>query len=252
MNYLTRVHYLKPILSFLLLIFLSVGLSYGQEASFDQIILTNGNIVTGKITELNDSMVKLDSKVLGEISIKRSNISSIAFKTTKSAQNQINYVEVKPPKPTFEIPKWYRGIGLGISPFGINLEAGRSVLSENIFVFGKTGFHRLWLYELSTVPVEVGFAFTPQHSRKVNFFYFQGGRSFTISDGIGSIYRPGLVFAAGYRHVFVNRSIPSSGTYLDIGYRGGRLKGRFINWQGVTVERVVNINRLHLGLGYMF
>lgn len=245
----------KSILSIqkLLLVFflINCGLSGYAQTTKDYVILKSGDVVSGKITQLNDTAVFITSEVLGDFVLKRSDIQSISLNA--SYNPQLGNITTKLPRPNYEMPLWYKTIGVGFNSLGINAELGRRIESTRLNTFVKSGVQILPNYGISTVPVEIGFGIYHDTSKRSDFLQFHGGYSFLLTRDNWIWYEPGPVYGFDYRHVFVNRYNPKLGSYIEVGFEGGILKRELDNWwsPGIT-ERVVHRNRLRVGFGFVF
>ncbi len=225
--------------------------SFGQYAT-DYVILTNGDVVSGKITQMNDTAVFMTSPILGDFVIKKSEVESITLNTTQNPKDK-NLTPVV--RPNYQMPLWHRTLGVSFNSIGSNLEIGRRLESTRFNAYIKSGLQYLPNYSITTIPVELGLGLHFDTTKKSDFVLLHGGYSFLLAhDNWNNWYEPGMVYGCDYRHVFVNRRDARHGTYLEFGYEGGVLKRDFPDWwwSQTEGERVVHRSRFRLGAGIVF
>ncbi|MFT5722987.1 MAG: hypothetical protein ACI9JN_000092 [Bacteroidia bacterium] len=239
---------------FLSTFFVFIGVSLiSAQVSTDYVVLKNGDVYYGHVTEMNDSVIHFSSTMLGDLTLKKADIDKITFNTPKKPQSDYGYTTYKKiRRPFYNMPTWYKAIGFSLSPLGTDIEIARKLGNSFFSVGGITGVNVMPRYDLVLLPLELAVGLYPDSSTDNNFIVMHWGTSFLLSSAINQGYEPGKVFGLNYRHVFANRYDSSKGTFIDIGYRGGTLKREFSDWRGTLIKRTVHLNRLKLGLGVLF
>lgn len=235
----------------LLLVFglLTSFIAFGQVAT-DYVVLTNGDVVSGKITLMNDTAVFITSPILGDFVINKAKVESVTFNSTQNPKDKNQGA-----RPNYEMPLWYKTLGVSFNSIGSNLEVGRRIEPTRFNAYVKSGVQYLPNYSITTVPLELGVSLYFDTTSKTDFVQLHGGYSFLLAhENWNSWYEPGAVYGLDYRHVFVNRNRASWGTYLEFGYEGGVLRRDLDNWWWWPSEgeRVVYRSRFRFGAGILF
>lgn len=235
-----------------LMVILCVGFVANGQTAKDYLFLNNGDVVSGTIQELNDSVVVINTAALGQITVKKSDIKTITFSAVVPPRHASTYEKLG--RPNYALPTWYKSIGVSVNALGTNVEVGRHLNATRLNVFAKTGWQILPNYSITTLPIELGFGLFHDTTKKWDFAQVHGGYAFLLSHNTWNTwYEPSFVYGFDYRHLFVNRNHSNQGTYLEVGYEGGVLKRELDNWWFPSAtERVVHRNRFRVGFGYMF
>ncbi|MFT5513197.1 MAG: hypothetical protein ACI8SE_001599, partial [Bacteroidia bacterium] len=225
------------------------------QTTKDYVVLKSGDVISGKITQMNDTAVFITTGALGDLVIKKEDVQSMSFDASENPQH--NTGPRSSFRPSYDMPLWYKSGGIGFNSFSADLELGRRIGTSRLRGFIKSGVLILPNYDISTLPVELGIGVYHDTTKKSDFIQMHGGYAFLLSYNTRGWYEPGMVYGLDYRHIFVNRYNPKIGTYLEVGYQGGMLKREFDNWwwgsqSSQTIERVVHRNRLRIGFGVIF
>ncbi|MBO6515327.1 MAG: hypothetical protein JJ975_02150 [Bacteroidia bacterium] len=244
-----------PQLLLLLAGLISPNSSHAQEAATDFVVFKNGDVISGDVLEMNDSIVVVASSSYGEVRLKRSALKLVELEIPRSQlQKRIRKHDEKPRRVYQPKPVW-GSFGFNVSPLGplgVSGELGSKLPGNRCLVSIKTGVDQLQFYDITVAPLELGFSISPNTNWCTDYFTLHGGRSFKLSEDLPWSYQPGIVYGLHYRHIFASRSTGKNGFYIDAGYQGGRLQRVFVNWHQSIVKRVVQLNQLNVGMGFVF